>query len=43
MPSIHTKVDRKVNKGMPVFFKRKDGIRKLPTLVRVVKYSVSYQ
>ena len=35
-----TKMDGKVNKGMPVFFKEKGFIQKLPTLTRAIKYSI---
>ena len=37
-----TKMDGKGNKGMPVFFREKGCIQKLPVLTRAIKYSISY-
>jgi len=37
IPSTNTKINGKVNKGMPVFFKEKGCIRKLPGLARAAE------
>ncbi len=35
-----TKMDGKVNKGLPVFFREKGCIQKLSVLTRAIKYSI---
>ncbi len=41
MPSVNTKTDGKVNKGMPVFFREKNCIENPPPFfTRVIKYCI---
>jgi hypothetical protein len=39
---IFTKMDGRVNKGLPVFSREKSCIQKLPVLPRAIKYSIFY-